>query len=148
MVVFSCARNTGEQKSFAVADGAGRVKKKTTLFCQHQGMNDAQDGIDGIRIGSLANAAAARRGIPLGTKIASIQHPFARAASDAQIHVEIVKFRRQEVYFKLKFCARIRADESGVTVVEYVQKLLVAGTQPNGNVADRDDYAVILDLWG
>jgi len=115
---------------------------------QYQRVHDAQNGVNGVWVRCLANPAAAHGRFPLGTKIAALQQPASRIVSDADIRIRIYGRRRIQLYIEFEFRGSIHAYETGIAVLQHLQKIAVGGIHPDGDTADGDYHVVALDLCG
>jgi hypothetical protein len=138
---FACAGNTREQKGTFIAYSAGSVNQEAAFPCKNQGVRDAQDGVDGIGIGALANAAAACAGVPGGAKIAALETPESAPPGYAGFFAGWAAIGI-ELNFELAGGARVRVEETGVTVFQDIAELRIVGLQENGDVTDFDGYGL------
>ena len=83
----------------------------------------------------MLNAAAARRGIPLGAKIAALQQPSAGMMGDANIRFGIGAFGSGELNVEIEFAAGFMAYKSGIAILQQLDEIRVdrvhlTGTPP------------------
>ncbi len=124
------------------------MKKKSALLREHQRVNNAQNGVNGIWIRFLANAAAARRWFPLGAKIAALQQPSSGIVRDANLCVRSYRPRCIQLNIEFEFGRSIRGYEPCIAVLQRLEEIGVESIHLDGNTADGDDQVVGLDLCG
>ena len=132
---FARAGNAREEIRTSIAYSAGGVYQEAAFFGENERVRDTQDGVDGIRIGALANVAAASAGVPGGAKIAALKAPESAVPGYAGVFVGWLAIGI-EVNFELAGGVGVWAQEAGVAVCEDFTKFRIVGLQANGDAAD------------
>ena len=72
------------------------MDEEPALPGQNQSVNDAEHGVDGIRVARLTNVTAASRRIPTGTEVAALKQPLTALQPYLYIVISVLCFRRIE----------------------------------------------------
>jgi len=108
------------------------------LLGESERVDDAEHGVDRIRIRALVNGAAARAGVPSGAEISAVDVPEVTLAEDVSVMIRGLG-GWGEVNIEAIDGLGLRIDEAGVALLEEGAEFRVTGVQEDGDAADLDD---------
>ena len=120
------------------------MHQHAALTGQNQAMDDAQNGVDRIRIGGLADAAAAQRRVPLRAEIAALEVPRSAFSKNADIGigVGIGGSRQLDVEFIVRLLPR--PDKPRITLFEHADKIGIGRVDLHGDASNGDCSCPVL----
>ena len=125
-----------------------RNAARSSLPRKYEGVNDSQHGIDGVRIGRLANPATSPGRLPFGAKVSALQCPPAIMLLHANVSVRVCERMRGNLDIKLDFRFAGEMHISCITILEHREESMVGGIHADGHSSNRDDQAKTLGFWG
>lgn len=119
------------------------MHQEPALARQYQRVHDAQHGVDRVRVGGLADAAAAGHRIPHGPEVAALEVPLATLAEHAHILVPGDGRRLDEVDVELDGGSVRVAHEARVAVLQHAHE---AGSE--ARIATAMPPTTMTTRWG
>jgi hypothetical protein len=116
------------------------VEEKPSTSGEDETVQDAQDGVERIRVGILANRAFLSARVPESAKVPALNEPCGAVAADANVIVGC-RAGTDDIELKLDFGAG-SADKTLITAKEDVEEAGVGGGQGNRHAADFDAGSV------
>ena len=125
------------------------MKQESAFPRQDQGVHDAQDGIDGIRVRRLSNTAPTGARVPMGAEIAPAQLPHALTHLHLNVFVRVITQRRGQFYIEFKFRWKRRSYKACISRGQQLPEGRVLHVQEDRHPADfKRNVATLIHVSG